>query len=232
MAQPTFVNEYTRPVHLNAATTALVIVDMQNASGSRNHGLGKLLARQNRLEEAAYRFDRIDQLIVPNIKRLLATFRSAGAKVIHVTLGPKQADFSDAPTHLRAWFEATNNHAGNPEHDIVPGLEPQTGEPVFNKVTIGAFGSTAIDNYLRTHAITELVVTGVSTNNCVGMTAMEAADRQYGVALVSDATGTCSDEMQHWTLTSFERLWGRVMTATEVIDELEASTSLERVASG
>lgn len=232
MAQPTFVNEYTRPVQLNAATTALVIVDMQNASGSRNHGLGKLLARQNRLEEAAYRFDRIDQLIVPNIKRLLAAFRGAGATVIHVTLGPKQADFSDAPTHLRAWFEATNNHAGNPEHDIVPGLEPQTGEPVFNKVTIGAFGSTAIDNYLRTHAISELVVTGVSTNNCVGMTAMEAADRQYGVALVSDATGTCSDEMQHWTLTSFERLWGRVMTATEVIDELEASTSLERVASG
>jgi hypothetical protein len=25
------------------------------------------------------------------------------------------------------------------------------------------------------------------TNNCVGMTAMEASDRQYGVAIVSDA---------------------------------------------
>jgi nicotinamidase-related amidase len=232
MAQPTFVNEYTRAVPLNPTTTALVIVDMQNASGSRNHGLGKLLARQNRLDEAAYRFDRIDQLIVPNIKRLLATFRSVGAAIIYVTLGPKLADFSDAPNHLRAWFEATNNHAGNPEHDIVPGLKPQAGEPVFNKVTIGAFGSTAIDNYLRTHGIRELVVTGVSTNNCVGMTAMEAADRQYGVALVSDATGTCSDEMQQWTLTSFERLWGRVITTDAVMDEIGAARTLGRAAGG
>ena len=232
MSQPTFVDEYTRPVPITAESTALVIVDMQNASGSRNHGLGKLLASQNRLDEAAYRFDRIDQLIVPNIKRLLTAFRGAGAPVVHVTLGPTQSDFSDAPKHLRAWFEATNNHAGNPEHAIVPGLEPEPGEAVFNKVTIGAFGSTAIDNYLRTNGIEQLVVTGVSTNNCVGMTAMEAADRQYGVALVSDATGTCSDEMQAWTLRSFERLWGRVATTDEVIAEIGGNLIANQAASG
>jgi len=232
MSQPSFVDEYTRSVTLNTRTTALVIVDMQNASGSRHHGLGKMLAAQNRLAEADYRFDRIDQLIVPNIKRLLSAFRGAGAPVIHVTLGPTQADYSDAPSHLRDWFEATHNHVGNPEHDIVAGLEPQPGEAVFNKVTIGAFGSTAIDNYLRTNDIAELVVVGVSTNNCVGMTAMEAADRQYGVALVSDATGTCSDEMQAWTLRSFERLWGRVMTTDAVIEEIGADKALGRAAGG
>ena len=220
MDQPTFVDEFTREVRLDPSTTALVVVDMQNASGSRHHGLGKLLASQGRLEEAEYRFNRIDELIVPNIKKLMKAFRDCSACVVHVTLGPTQADFSDAPKHLRAWFQATDNHAGNPEHEIVAGLEPLPGETVFNKVTIGAFGSTAIDSYLRGQGIEELVVTGVSTNNCVGMTAMEAADRQYGVALVSDATGTCSDEMQHWTLRSFQRLWGRVMSTDEVIKEL------------
>ena len=220
MDQPTFVDEFTREVELDPKTTALVVVDMQNASGSRSHGLGKLLASQGRLQEAEYRFNRIEELIVPNIKRLLAAFRDLDATVVHVTLGPTQADFSDAPKHLRAWFEATDNHAGNAEQDIVAGLEPIAGEAVFNKVTIGAFGSTAIDSYLRAQDIEELVVTGVSTNNCVGMTAMEAADRQYGVALVSDATGTCSDDMQQWTLRSFQRLWGRVLTTNEAIKEL------------
>lgn len=218
--EPTFVDEFTRPFEINPATTALVIVDMQNASGSRTLGLGKLLAQQDRLEEAEYRFNRIEKLIVPNIKRLLAAFRGTGAAVVHVTLGPTQKDFSDAPKHLRAWFKATNNVMGNPEHAIVAGLEPLPGEPVFNKVTIGAFGSTAIESYLSARGIQELVVTGVSTNNCVGMTAMEASDRQYGVVLVDDATGTCSDEMQAATLKTFRRLWGRVATVDEVIAEL------------
>ncbi len=53
------------------------------------------------------------------------------------------------------------------------------------------------------------------------MTAMEAADRQYGAVLVSDATGTCSDAMQEATLTTFRRLWGRVMATHEVIAELK-----------
>lgn len=220
--QPTFVDEFTRPVALSPTTTALVVVDMQNASGSRSHGLGKLLADQNRLEEAEYRFGRIEKLIVPNIKRLLAAFRQAGAPVVYVTLGPTQKDFSDAPKHLRAWFQATNNVMGHAEHEIVPGLEPSPGEPVFNKVTIGAFGSTAIESYLAARGIEELVVTGVSTNNCVGMTAMEAADRQYGVVLVEDATGTCSEEMQAATLKTFRRLWGRVASTDEVIAELTA----------
>ncbi len=55
------------------------------------------------------------------------------------------------------------------------------------------------------------------------MTAMEAADREYGVVLVSDATGTCSEEMQQATLKSFRRLWGRVLATDEVIAELRAN---------
>ena len=219
--EPTFVDEFTRPFTLEPASTALVVVDMQYASGSREYGLGRLLAQQGRLAEAEYRFGRIDQLIIPNTQRLLECFRALRAKVIFVTLGPEAADYSDAPRHLRRWFQATHNHAGNKEHEIVAELQPQANEMVFNKVTIGAFGSTGIDSYLKANGIEAVVVTGVSTNNCVGMTAMEAADRQYGAVLVSDATGTCSDAMQEATLATFRRLWGRVMATDEVIAELK-----------
>ncbi|MEM9387603.1 MAG: isochorismatase family cysteine hydrolase [Pseudomonadota bacterium] len=220
MIQPTYVDEFTRDISFTPDSTALVVVDMQHASGSREHGLGRLLAERGTLDSAAYRFDRIDQLIVPNTQRLLTCFRSVDALIVYITLGPTLPDYSDAPAHLRKWFEATRNHVGRPEHEIVPALAPQPGDVVLNKTTIGAFGSTAIDSVLRARGIEEIVVTGVSTNNCVGMTAMEAADRQYGAALVSDATGTCSDAMQEATLTSFRRLWGRVATTDEVIAEI------------
>ena len=228
----TYIDEFTQPVALNPRTTALLVVDMQYASGSRNHGLGARLAREGRLEEAAYRFDRIEQLLIPNIQRLLTAFRGLGAPVIYFTVGATLPDYSDAPARQRTFFEATNNTAGNREHEIVEALAPRAGEPVLNKVTMGAFGSTGIDALLKAKGISEVVATGVSTNNCVGMTVMEAADRGYGAVLVSDATGTCSDEMQEVTLQSFRRLWGRVMTTDDVIAELGAGTPALRAQAG
>ncbi|MEL7027727.1 MAG: isochorismatase family cysteine hydrolase [Pseudomonadota bacterium] len=220
MASPTYVDEFTRPFHLSPASSALLVIDMQYASGSANHGLGRLLRERGKLDEAAYRFDRINNVIVPNTQRLLAAFRGAGASVIYITLGCQLADFSDGPAHLRAFFEATNNCEGEKEHEIVAELAPLPGEAILNKTTMGAFGSTGLDMLLKAKGVTEIVCTGVSTNNCVGMTAFEAADRGYGVVLAADATGTCSDEMQAASLTTFRRLWGRVMTTSEIIDEL------------
>ncbi len=51
--EPTYVDDLTRQFSLSSATTALVVVDMQYASGSREHGLGAMLARQGRLADAA-----------------------------------------------------------------------------------------------------------------------------------------------------------------------------------
>jgi len=80
-----YVEGFTAPVNLSARSTALVVVDMQNASGSRAHGLGQWLDRRGELASAAYRFDRIDSLLIPNIGRLLAAFRAAGIPVPETT---------------------------------------------------------------------------------------------------------------------------------------------------
>ena len=220
MAEPNYIDAFTRSFKLGVGTSALLVVDMQYATGSPSHGLGRLLARQGRLAEAHYRFERIEKLVIPNTARLIDTFRSLSAPVIYVTYGAELPDAADAPAHLRSLIVATDNIAGKREHEIVEALRPQPGELVLNKTTMGAFASTGIDSHLRAMGIGELVVTGVSTNNCVGMTAMEACDRQYGVVLAADATGTCSDDMQEATLRSFRRLWGRVLSTDEVIEEI------------
>jgi nicotinamidase-related amidase len=225
-----YIEGFTAPVVMNARSTALVIVDMQYASGSRDHGLGKVLAQQGQLESASYRFGRIDEMLIPNISRLLHAFRNLNAHVVHLTVGCKQSDFSDAPRHMRPFFEATNNHAGTREHEIVDALKPLPGEPVFNKVTMGGFASTGLGAHLVSKGISEIIVTGVSTNNCVGMTGMEAADRGFGVVLASDGSGTCSERMQSAFEDTFKRLWGRVASTDEIIAEIEASAQKSAVA--
>jgi nicotinamidase-related amidase len=225
MPMSSYVEGFTAPVTMSARTTALVVVDMQYASGSREHGLGKLLGEQGTLDSAAYRFDRIDALLIPNIGKMLAAFRANGTHIVHVTVGSERPDFSDAPRHMRPFFEGTNNHASTREHEIVDALKPLPGEPVFNKVTMGAFSSTGIGAHLTSKGIREIIVTGVSTNNCVGMTGQEAADRGFGVVLASDASGTCSDLMQDAYENTFRRLWGRVATTDEIIAEIAQTTN-------
>lgn len=220
-----YINDFNQPVAVNPRSTALVVVDLQYATGSPDHGLGKMLMEQGRLEEADYRFSRINTLVLPNTQRLLAAFRAAGAPVFFVTYGAELPDCSDVPQHIRALVKATNNIEGQKEHDIVEAVAPQSGETVLNKVTMGAFGSTGIEARLRAKGVSEIVTVGVSTNNCVGMTAMEASDRGFGVVLVSDATGTCDDAAQASFEAMFLRLWGRVALTDEVIDELAASAA-------
>ena len=138
-----------------------------------------------------------------NIQQLIAGFRKANAHIIWITYGANAADASDAP-HIAPIVKATNNIAGQPEHEIVRPLKPGPGDLVLNKTTQGAFRSTALDSSLRALGVNTIVSTGVSTNNCVAMTSMEACDLQYRVVIVtSDATGTDSDEMQA-TLTMLE----------------------------
>ncbi len=220
---PTFVDNFSRPVEIHPETVALIIVDMQNATGNRELGLGKLLNEQGNSESSAYRFDRIENLLVPNIARLADAFRRANGRVVYITYGSELADCSDMPAHMIRIVKATHNYQGREEHEIVAALKPKDGDLVLNKKTMGAFGSTGIDTNLKAMGIDTVVVVGVSTNNCVAMTAMEACDHQYGVVIVSDATGTDSDEMQLATLTMLRRLWGRVNTTDEVIAELTAA---------
>ena len=72
MSQPSFIDKFSQEFSLEPSRTALLIIDMQNATGNREMGLGKLLAEQGNIESAQYRFDRIENLLIPNTQRLIA----------------------------------------------------------------------------------------------------------------------------------------------------------------
>lgn len=199
--------------------SALVIVDMQNASGSRTGALGRRM-KQEGSTATDYRFDRIESLVVPNIRRMLDGFRAKGGGIVYVTLGAQREDAADAPPHMRKMFLETNNWVGSEEHRIVAGLEPLPGELVVRKTSIGAFASTGLDHLLRCMGWDTLFMTGVSTNMCVETTAREAADRGYHVTMVEDGCATTRKELHEGTMQNFQRLFGRVRSTDQVVSEL------------
>jgi nicotinamidase-related amidase len=206
-----------RPVDF--ARAALVIIDMQYATGHRDGALGRqLLANGSNLGE--YRFERIENLVVPNIMRLLEAFRSRGGEVIHVTVGATKADYSDAPPHMKKLFRSLGNTKGSPDHEIIEELAPREGEAVINKTSIGAFASTGLDHLLRSLEKDQLYMAGVSTNMCVETTAREAADRGYKVSIIENACATTHKNLHDATITNFQRLFGRVISTEAAISEL------------
>lgn len=211
-----------RPIDLSRA--ALVMIDMQYATGSRQGALArKLQAEGSRVGD--YRFARIEQQVLPNTLRLRTHFSQLGRPVLHVTIGAAHADALDAPLHMRRLFTEFRNFVGSREHEILDELKPLPSEHVLRKTTIGAFASTNIDSLLRALGCEQLYLTGVSTNMCVETTAREAADRGYGVTLVEDACGTTHEDLHQVTMRNFQRLFGRVRSCDEALAELQPAVA-------
>lgn len=217
-----YINEINASFEIDPAKAALIVVDMQNATGSRKAGLGKRLAEAGQLEAlAGERYERIEKVVVPNLVRTLAFFRAKGLRIIYVTYGSELEDYRDAPAHLVRLFKSTNNRKGQLEHEIVEEVKPLPGELVLNKTTVSAFTSTGIDALLRSLGLEYLVFAGVSTNMCVGTTARDAADRGYRCLLIEDCCGAAQNEYHRWEIVNFQRLFGRVDTASNVMAEIE-----------
>jgi len=214
-----YIKEYMTSRTPDPSKAALVIVDMQYASGSREGALGRrMLAERSNLTD--YRFDRIEGLVVPNILRLAPVFRQGGGEVVYITQGSERPDCADAPPHMRKFYASTGNHVGSREHDILDELKPEPSDFIVNKRSIGAFASTGIDHLLRSLGREQLYVTGISTNMCVETTAREAADRGYAVTLVEDACATTHADLHEATIRNFQRLFGRVLSTEQALAEL------------
>jgi nicotinamidase-related amidase len=105
--------------------------------------------------------------------------------------------------------------------DIVEEVYPEKGDHIINKNWFDAFNGTHLGSLLHGLSIESVVVTGTVTHICVESTAKGAFNHGYFPVIVSD--GVSSFAPEHFIeelLHQFARLWGRVMTSQEVIQEL------------
>ena len=183
------------PFRVVAGQTALVIIDMQRdflLPGGFGETLGNDVGQL--------------QKVVPPLVDLLAAARAAGMTVIHTREG-HLPDLSDCPP-AKLNRGAPSKRIGDPGafgrilvrgeygHDIVDELAPVAGEIVLDKPGKGAFYGTDLQDILEDAGITQLIVTGVTTEVCVHTTTREANDRGYECLVVSDCVGSYFPEFQ------------------------------------
>lgn len=74
---------------------------------------------------------------------------------------------------------------------LSPDLGPREGfgpEGLFQKDVFGAFTGTRLEEFLRAHGVTDVLLTGFYTHMCVSTSAREALVRGFGVVIDHDAT--------------------------------------------
>ncbi|MBA2557584.1 MAG: cysteine hydrolase [Chloroflexi bacterium] len=219
MAVTDYASAFKRRFTIDPARAALVVIDMQYASGSRQHGLGASLTERGEEQTGSWRFDRIEQVVVPNLQLLLDRCRAHGVQVVYVTLGSATGDFADVVAYLRPLVEQTDNRAGAPNHRILDAIAPQDGDLVVNKTTASAFQSSDLDDQLRERGITQLLLAGISTNSCVESTGRDGADLGYECLMVDDACACAGPDWHDAALRNFDRLFGRVGSTADVLAE-------------
>ncbi|MGE0239495.1 MAG: cysteine hydrolase family protein [Parvibaculaceae bacterium] len=184
-----------RPVEIDPARTALIIIDMQNDFG----------AKGGMFDRAGVDILGIREAIVPTA-RVLAGARKSGLLVVHLKTGyrPDLSDLGgeDAPNrtlHLRIF--GVGREITSPDGvvgrilvrdtwgtDIVPELRPRAGEVVITKTRFSGFYQTELEAVLRTANVKHLIVTGCTTSVCVESTIRDAFFRDFHCLLLTDCT--------------------------------------------
>jgi biuret amidohydrolase len=146
-------------------------------------------------------------------RAVLAAFRDRGWTVIHTREGhrPDLTDLFPAKRDrgnpsLRIGEDGPMGRLlvrGSAGHEVIPELAPAPGEVVVDKPGKGSFYATDLETILRARGITQLVVTGVTTEVCVQSTVREANDRGFESLILADCTGSYFPQFHESALAMF-----------------------------
>ena len=132
--------------------------------------------------------------IIPNLQRLLEESRKRGFPIVFACDSFLEGDFI-----FRGRMKV---HAlrGTEGAEVVDDLRPAPTDIILPKRRFSAFFKTDLDQTLRTVGVDTIVVTGVTVEVCVLMTAMDGLSHDFSVILLEDCSASRSKDFHQGCL--------------------------------
>jgi len=191
-------------VELEAAKTLLLIIDMENENA---HPAGALYIGEP------------VRKIIPRIAQLRERIRQAGGRVVHT-----QSVRSPEALEFAVFKNTVRKLEGTWGAELIDDLKPASDEPLIVKHTHDCFYQTEMDALLTQMELRpgegRVIVTGISTRNCVQSAVMGFSVRDYHVYVPMDCTAHNDEKqvLQAFSLfTSFGYKHSVTMTRSDLI---------------
>ncbi len=158
--------------------------------------------------------------ILPNLQRLLEESRKKGFPIIFACDSFLKDDFI-FKSRLKV-----HSIRGTKGVEVIDDLKPEPTDMVLPKRRFSAFFKTDLDQTLRMLGVDTLIVTGMTTEVCVLMTAMDGLSHDFSVILLEDCSASRKKEFHQGCLNLYRdsALYPllRVMTLDDFIKEVSS----------
>ena len=143
--------------------------------------------------------------------------RAAGALIGYVRVG-FSPDYRECPPNSPVFSGARSGgrfKLGTWGTEVHPDLEPHESDFDIVKHRVSPFYGTSLEPILRARGVTQLFLSGVSTNGVVHSGAREGHDRDYACTVLEDCCAGASAEEHEYALKCVAR-FAAIKKSTEV----------------
>ena len=175
-----------------------------------------------------YIHQRLDAVVIPNIARILSAARLSSVPIIFARLCGTQDDRSDLHRNFQEFdqlaYAQTGMHVYPLATEILADVDlriaPLKNDIVVNKTGYSAFHETGLHQLLQSKGIDRLVVTGLTTSQCVNSSARAASDFGYTTFMVEDAQADYELRDHQAALFASEPITGPGISTSKVLELL------------
>jgi nicotinamidase-related amidase len=169
--------------NINTNNTTLIILDFQYFITDKSGQIGKIAQDKGISAEFKEYFEIIED-IIPNIKKLIDYCRNLGIQIIFIRTASKTKDGRDMSLQNKAQGRIYNYDF---DFSFNKSLQPDREDIIIDKTCDNPFNCTELEKILRNLSIEHIILCGVLSPGYLDTTALDAADRGFGVIVVFDA---------------------------------------------
>ena len=195
---------------LEAPKTALLVIDIQNTY---------LELPDDPVEARRWApfFERMHETVIPNTAALQGWARDNGIEVIHARIACLKEDGRDRSlSQKKPGFNYLLLPKDRADSQIVGAVGPVGDEIVVTKTTDSALTGTNLRMVLHNMGITDVIVAGIFTDQCISSSVRSLADESFGVVVVEDCCAAATQELHEAELRIINMIYCHVVNSAEV----------------
>jgi nicotinamidase-related amidase len=155
--------------------------------------------------------------IVDPLRRLLERARESDAELVYVN--DNYGDFAASRDQM------VDRALSGRHPELVEPLVPGEGCDFLQKVRHSAFYATSLEYLLGQREVTQLILAGQVTEQCILYTALDAYVRHYSVCVPSDAVAPIDPELGDAALRMMRRnMRAEIVTSADLLDGMPGRT--------